>query len=111
MVEIPESDWKVLRRVHRSALEVFCERVMADMADLARETSRSAHERYLDIYKLIREREREMARLFDNPRRSQAFHILSALRVAGLLPDADFADLSPATREAVELMLDGARFP
>ncbi len=39
---------------------------------LASDNTRSFHDRYLEIYKLIDARDAELARVFDNPRRSQA---------------------------------------
>jgi hypothetical protein len=103
--EIPEGDWKVLRRVHKVALERFCEKVLAEAAALARDDPRSPHERYLALYKLIEDRDGEIARLFNNPRRSVAFHMLAQLRGEGLLPEEDYASLTPGTREAIEMLL------
>jgi hypothetical protein len=53
MLEIRESDWKVLRRVHPLALERFCEPVLAEVARVSREDAKSYHARYLQIFGVI----------------------------------------------------------
>ena len=105
MYNIPEPDWKVFKRVHAAALARFCEQVLAEVQRLAQEGSRSPHERYLEVYQLMKERDRQMGRIFDNPRRSVALHMLAQLRGNGLLPDEDLASLSANTRDAIGLLL------
>jgi len=107
MHDIPEADWKVFRRVHAVTLARFCEQVLAEAERLAKEGGRSPHERYRELYTLIKERDKKMGRLFDNPRRSAAVHMLAQLRGEGLLPEEEFSTLTPGTRAAVELVQDG----
>ena len=70
MREIKESYWKVFRKLHPVAVEQYCERVLAESESLHRDTTRSAHERYRALYRLFRERDKELARLFDDFRRT-----------------------------------------
>jgi hypothetical protein len=79
MREIKEPDWKVLRRVHPLALERFCERVLAEIDRVSRDGATSHHARYLQIFRILQQRDREMARLFDNPRRSHALTMLAQM--------------------------------
>ena len=108
MREIKEPDWKVLRRVHPLALERFCERVLAEIDSLSRDGAMSHHERYLEIFRIIQQRDREIARLLDNPRRSHALTMLAQIRSQGLLTKDEFSRLSPETRGAIQMLL-GAR--
>lgn len=103
--EIRESDWKVLRRAHPRALERFSERVLGEVETLIHNSDHTHHERYLELFKLIQRRDREMADLFDNPRRSSALTMLAHIRSAGLLGDGEFSSLSEQTRNAIELLL------
>lgn len=50
-------------------------------------------------------RDREMARIFNDPKRTNALVILARIRSSGLLTEDEFATLSPETRNAIELML------
>ena len=107
MHDIPEADWKVFRRVHSVALARYCEQVLAEAERLAKEGGRSPHERYRELYTLIKECDKKMARLFDDRRRSVAVHMLAQLRGEGLLPEEEFSRLSPDTRAAVERVQKG----
>lgn len=103
--QVNEADWKVLRRVHPLAVERFCERVLAEIDQAARNTSQSHHERYREIFDLIRRRDRDIARLFDDPRRSRALTMLAEIRSEGLLTEEEFSSLSQQTRSAIEMLL------
>jgi hypothetical protein len=105
MLEIRESDWKVLRRVHPLALERFCERVLAEVARISREDAKSYHARYLEIFELIQQDNQKLAHMFDNPRRSQAFMMLAQIRSQGLLTEDEFSSLSEQTRGAIQMLL------
>ncbi|TLY65662.1 MAG: hypothetical protein E6K35_06975 [Gammaproteobacteria bacterium] len=65
----------------------------------------SAHQRYLDVFKVIEQRDREMAGILDDPKRSNALAMLARVRLAGLLTEDEFSGLSPETRGAIQLLL------
>lgn len=100
-----ESDWKILRRVHPLAVERFCERVLDEVERFTHQSNQSYHERYLRIFKLMQQRDREIARLFDDPMRSRALAMIARIRSEGLMTDAEFSSLSEEAREAVEMLL------
>jgi hypothetical protein len=102
---IAEADWKVLRRVHPLALERFCERVLTEIEHVTHISSLSAHQRYLDIFKIIERCDRHMASIFDDPKRSNALMMLASMRSEGLLMADEFSSLSQETRSAIELMM------
>jgi hypothetical protein len=56
----------VLRRLHRLALERFCERVLADVNRVMNNSTDSASQRYLDIARIIERRDRDIAQLFNS---------------------------------------------
>jgi hypothetical protein len=105
MQEIKESDWKVLRRVHPLALERFCERVLAEIDCVLRDGAKSHHARYLQVFNIMKHRDREIACLFDNPRRSHALTMLAQIRSQGLLTEDEFSSLSPEARGAIQVLL------
>jgi hypothetical protein len=104
-LDIKESDWKILRRVHALALERFSARVLAEVERIVEDGARTHHERYLDIYKLMEQRDRQMSLLFDDPRRSQALAMLARIRSEGLLTEDEFSSLSAETRGAIERLV------
>jgi hypothetical protein len=105
---IAEADWKVLRRIHPLALERYCELVLAEIDRVTHDRTQSSHQRYLEIFKIVEQRDREMSGIFNDPRRSNALTMLARIRAAGVLTEDEFSSLNPETRGAVELLL-GAR--
>ncbi len=105
---IKEADWKALRKVHPLALERYCDRVLREVELVVQDTSRGTHARYQDLFELIQKRDREIAGLFNEPRRSSALTMLAGLHAEGLLTEEEFSRLSQDTRSAVEAVL-GAR--
>jgi hypothetical protein len=102
---ITEADWKVLRHLHPLALERFCDRVLAEIERVTHLSAQSAHQRYLDIFKTIEQRDREIASIFDDPKRSNALTMLARMRSEGLLMEDEFSSLSPEMRGAIQLLL------
>ncbi len=103
--QISEADWKVFRRVRVNALERFCDRVLSEVSRLAAETSRSSHERYLAVFKLLQKQDEQLADMFDNPRRSTALLQLVRMHSQDLLTDEEFARFSSEIRARVEWIL------
>lgn len=101
MSEFPESDWKVFREVRGAALERFCARVLREAQDIAADETASFHDRYLRAFQLFAERDRELSRAFNDPRRSQAMLQLVSMHALRLLTPEELARFSPATRETV----------
>jgi hypothetical protein len=103
---IAEADWKVLMRLHKLALERFCERVLVEIDRVMHIRTQSAHQRYLGIFKIVEQRDREMAIIFNDPKRSNALTMLARIRSEGLLTEDEFSSLTPQTRSAIQLLLD-----
>ncbi len=104
--DIREADWKVLRQLHEVALNRFCQRVLLDVESIAIDGSRTPHQRYLALYEAVQRRDKEMAQVFDNPRRSTAFAQIAALRSRDLLENEEFLRFSEEVRALVELFLE-----
>jgi hypothetical protein len=99
--DIKESDWKLFRKLRSLALDRFCQRVCSEVARIADETGQTPHERYLAIYQLMREKDRALAEMFDDPRRSTALFQLALIYSQGLLSEEEFAGFAPETRESI----------
>jgi len=99
--EIKESDWKLLRRLHRVALERFCRHVIEEISAATSDRADDYHERFLKVFALVNERDRELARTFDDLRRSNAVILLAGLMEGGLLSEEEFSQFGPETRDAV----------
>jgi hypothetical protein len=103
--DIKESDWKIFRELRELALDRFCKRVLDEINRAASDPKKTAHQRYLVIYKLIHKRDDELAFAFNSPRRSVALEQIAAMHSRGLFAADEFARFSPELRERVETLL------
>lgn len=101
-MSFPESDWKRLRGVKEVALERFCERVLGECQEVLQDDRVSAHERYVPLFRLTRDRDQDLAGAFDDHRRSTALLRLIAMRKLGVVSDEEMEGFSTKTRESVE---------
>ncbi len=109
MSEIKESDWKVFRRLRGIALERFCRRVIEDVNRATLNCNGDYHKRYLEIYKLITDRDKQIAVAFNDVRRSTATIMLTNIKELDLLTDEEFSQFSPETREKLEVLIERRR--
>ena len=109
--EVPEKDWKELRKLREVALERLCERALHEAATILGDGSKSCHERFLALHTMIESSNREMAAGFDDPRRSRLIEQLAVLVDLELLDEQELARFSAPTREAAETLatLQGRR--
>ena len=107
--DLPESDWKAFLKLREVALERFCERVLGEIGTIASTGATSYHDRYLKIYRLIDNRDEELARAFNDPRRSRAILQLAAINSYGLLSEEELLSFTPETREAVAFLSKPAK--
>ena len=100
----PESEWKIFRKLREVALQRFCERILAEAVELATGNRGSAHERYLQLYRLIHKRDEEMGWAFNDPRRSQMIQQLAAIHSLGLLKPEEMERFTPKTCETIRVL-------
>jgi hypothetical protein len=98
--DIPERDWKLFRQLQPLALERFCEKVLSEIRDISG-SGQSGHERYLRVFGIVRDRDKELATLFDDPRRSNAWFHLSLIHSHGLLTVEEMQRFSPETQQRI----------
>ena len=102
--EIPERDWKVFREVREDALERLCERALRDAKALVEDSSRTHHERFLELFALVVEQNERVARGFDDPKRSAMLAQLAFLCGLGLLEGEELARFSEGTQERLRAL-------
>lgn len=110
-LEMPESDWKRLREFYKSGLERYCKRVLEEVGRLNTGTPLSYHQRYIEIYRLIERKDKQLGFIFnDNLRRSRAVELALMLRREALMPDEEFEQFSPQTQHLINRFLDNKLF-
>jgi len=96
---LPEKDWKLLRKLAPVALERFCSRALKEATAIASAPGKTNHERYLELYKLMKKQDRDLASAFNDHHRSTALHKLAWIYSLGLFTEDEFGAFSEATRE------------
>ncbi len=100
--DIPEPDWRQFRQVHKLLLDRFCQSALDDLAKAMESRDGTPHERYCRVYQLLKDRDKELSRVFDDYRRSTAIQQLAIMRLTELLTDEDLRRFSEETQRAVE---------
>lgn len=103
--QIKEADWKIYRNVHADALERFSEQILLEVKRVNSDRGKSFHQRYLEIWEVLRKRDKEMALVFDYLRRSTALEQLTAMKRRGLVTEDEFSRFSQETQEFVNRVL------
>jgi hypothetical protein len=101
-----EPDWKQLKAVYPLAVERFSERILSEVQAIMGKTDLSAQDRYRETHNLIRERDKEMAHLFDRYSRSHVFRQLLGIRAAKLITEEEWARFSGRIRESIDGLLE-----
>ncbi len=102
MADIRESDWKHLRQLKPVALDRFCRRILSEIEAVSSGHGKTSHERYLTVYRLIQNRDRELGQMFDDLKRSNAMLKLFLLRRTGLLTDDEWGGFSDEIKDVYE---------
>jgi len=101
--KISEADWKRWRKLSQVALERYCEKALAKVVVVA-EDDGTAHERYLNVWKLLRKLDRKLAEVFDNPRRSVAYAQIAQGVAAGIIKRSELAEFSDETQAIIDIL-------
>jgi len=105
-VHIKESDWKLLSQLRAAALERYCQQILSEIESINANHALSAHQRYLEIYQAIKRRDKEVAQIFNDHRRSTAYFELAAIQSHGLLTQEELQRFSAETRSAIGCVCD-----
>lgn len=101
---IAESDWRHLRKLQPVLLERYCRQVLLEVEKTASAHDEAAHPRYLAVYRLIQDRDRELGQFFNGMSRSQAFFRILLMRRNGLFTDDEFAGFSEEIKSEIALL-------
>jgi len=97
-----ESDWKIFKEIKDRAIAKFCTSALNEFREAMDNEESHIHERYLLNYKLVENRDKKMALLFDGHSRSKAWLQLLAIRGEGIADEGLLAELSEEFREKTD---------
>jgi len=99
---IPEKDWKKLRALKETALNIACERIFSKVNEVIKSRGAESHKYYLKLWKVIREEDKEISLMFDDLSRSNAIFKLAMWKRNGILSGVDFEELTEGTQKRID---------
>lgn len=97
-----ESDWKIFKEIKEKAIELFCSRALEEFNEVISDKEAKAYEAYTLLYRLVENRDKQMALLFDGHSRSKATLQLLAIRGENLADENLLKNLSKEFLESTD---------
>ena len=102
MSNLTERDWKYLSGIRQALLEELSRRMNAEVAVAAARTDLSENDKRHKIYRLVHDRDRDIAAGFNDWRRSTMFLVALEWRRLHLLTDDHLAHLTPEGAQTIK---------
>jgi len=96
-----ESEWKKFKKLKEKCLERYCSTVLEEARELCNLFDKSNHARYIDLYQLMRNRDKELGRSFDGLSRSKAHGQLMMMYRMGLVEENELDVFEPETKDHI----------
>jgi len=103
LTSLPKS-WKYMQALKSSLLERQCERFNQQTAAILEDSRRSAYERYLEIFKKTQKDDKNVAKAFDDWRRSTIFLRIIEIYRQGLFTDAELQGFTQQTQGQIDFL-------
>jgi hypothetical protein len=97
MNTIPESDWKYLRDLKDKLLDTLCKRINDEASQIVNNPHLSQHEKFLRLFRHVKEKNEIVAKCFDDRRRSNLVLKMLWLREEHLLTEIHMSRLTEET--------------
>ena len=104
--DIPERDWKKLRALKDAALNIACDRIFQNITKLIESRGAESHKYYLKLWKVLKEKDKEISLMFDDLKRSRAVFQLAMWKRNGILSEDKFNELTEETRNRINSILN-----
>lgn len=106
MRHIKESDWKYLRKIKDKILNRHCDAILEVLELIIKNREDEEHKSYLQIYSLVKMKDKEIAITYNDLKRSNAIEKICHMRRHLAMTDDEFSKLSEETKEIVNRVLD-----
>ena len=93
-----ESEWKKFKKLRALCLERFCGDVLHKAENICKAGGKTAHDRYGDLYQLIWDKDKGLAKAFDGPSRNRAFTQLMLMYRFGLVEEDELNEFENDTK-------------
>jgi len=99
-----ERDWKYIKKVKEELLAALCKQINGQAMDILKSEANSEHERYVRLYRHVRNSDGIVANCFDDWRRSTLLMKLVALQRHCLLTSDHMQHLSEETQKRLKAL-------
>jgi hypothetical protein len=96
-----ESEWKKFKRLKEICLERYCHSVLGEAMNACQQDGKTEHERYIDLYQLIKKRDKELGKAFDGLSRNLAHIQLMTMYRMELVKDEELDEFEPETKDNI----------
>ena len=100
----PEQDWKYMKKVKEELLAALFERINNQSMAILKASGQSEGDKYLTLYRHIKDSDRIVACCFDDWRRSNLIHRLFQLKRHNLLKPEHVQTLSEETQQKLKAL-------
>ncbi|OEU72643.1 MAG: hypothetical protein BA864_13395 [Desulfuromonadales bacterium C00003093] len=109
MSKILEKDWKKARSMKNGTLDLACQRILDSVSKIISDKEKSAHARYLELWKILEMEDDNISLMFNNMKRSSAIIQLARWKFNDLISERDLESFSPDTHKAINTLIESWR--
>ena len=96
-----ESEWKKFKRLKDICLERYCKSVLEESMTICQHEKKPNHDRYIELYQLMRKRDKELGKAFDGLSRNLAHIQLLTMYRMELVTDEELDEFEPETKDHI----------
>ncbi len=96
-----ESEWKKFKRQKEKCLERYCKGVLKEAQAICELEDNSNHDRYIELYQLMRKRDKELGKTFDGLSRNLAHTQLMLMYRIGLVKEEELDEFETDTKDFI----------
>ena len=105
MKHIKESDWKYLRKIKDAILNRHCNAILEVIGLINENRKGEEHKSYIQIYRLLEDKDKEIATTYNDIKRSNAIEKIYLMRRHLAMTDTEFSKFSEETQDRVNHIL------
>ena len=104
MSGILEKDWKKIRAMKDEKLNAVCANILDEINQVIRNKEENNHKAYLKIWDIVNTRDKDVADMFNDLKRSNAVYKLALWYKNGYLTEKELTVFSDETRSIINVL-------
>ena len=100
--QMKESEWKKFKKLKEKCLERFCGEVLSEAQGICDHVGKTNHEKYIDLYQLMRNKDKKLGKAFDGLSRNLAHSQLLLMYQMRLVEEAELNEFEADTVKSIK---------